>query len=124
MVLRGEHDIARACPREEARPGIRIPLARRLAEALREALVREVGPVRRIVVRARRALREGERVPVPLGVGIARKCLVPALLREVGHRHAGARPGGNRVRAPVHEDPELRIREPARNRMRIEESLA
>jgi hypothetical protein len=70
VVLGGEHDVARARAREQPRPRPGVPVARRRAEALAEALVGEARAVRRIVVSARRAVGKRERVPVPLGVRV------------------------------------------------------
>ena len=92
MVLGGEHDVARAGAREQARPRLRAPVARRVAELLGEALVRKVAPEGRVVVRARRALGKRERVPVPLRVRIARERLLPALLRELVQRRRRSAP--------------------------------
>src|SRR5699024_8175017 len=109
MVLGGGHEVAGTGAGGEARdPRGGVPTR---MPVVGEVLVAVADPVEPLVAVLRGAAVDAHRVRVPLGVLVAG---VGGLGRDVtAVEHIG--PGRDRVQAPVHEDPELRVAVPVRD---------
>ena len=119
VMLGGEDKVAGADLLEQRRPSIRIAALGSLAEHGSEVVVGEVAPVGRLMMAARGRVAEPQRVLVPLGIWIIGEHALPAgarhLVVDIGPVR---RPARYRVEAPMHEDPQLGVLEPSRDRMR------
>ena len=119
VMLGGEDHVTGADLLEQRRPSIRIAALGSLAEHRREVIVGKTASVGLDVMAACGRVTDPQGVLVPLGIGIVGEHALPAgsrhLVVDIG---ATRRPARHRVEAPVHEDAQLGVLVPSRDRMR------
>ena len=115
VVVLGDQDhVAGAGRREGPGPVVGVPAVQALAVEVGQLGVRHEA-VGLAVVPARRAVREPQRVLVPLGVGVLRQRLGVTGREQVADVGVDRSEPRHRRRGPVHEDPQLGVGPPRRH---------
>ena len=113
----GEHHIFRARVMEYFGPGAGIPLLNLLVENRSKVVVIVVSAIMLAMVSLGRRSVESHAVQVPLGIGVVSDVVLGTkVVLRVNQRS----PSRYRIKAPMDEDAELRVREPLRKGMLLE----